>query len=701
MRLRLPPFPLPSAKTSAWRQPLCWNLCWVALLLFCSSLFPAQAWASCPRPLGETSAPFAMAMAWDAEGRHDIVEVATGALTFRPLHGQVSAGFSAQVLWLRFCLPPNPSPSAETTRWLNIGPSALDDLSLFLPRKNAFEEHRGGDHLPFSARQWGYRQFAFAIPDDLSPNQPVYLRIASSSRLAPTITLWSEPAFRHFTTLDYGFYGLYLGAMALLLAFSLAFHFWLREPLYFAFAANIAASTCIHLLIAGFGSQFLYPEAAGLNDRVTGLVFGPVMAVQLWFLGRTFAVAEHQPQVHRVLQLLVAAHVLVSPLSLVMDWRPLGTFLTDSRLAIGIAGIPLVLYLGWKDRQRRAYVLAFVPWLAALLIPALVRHDWLQPNPLTHYSQEIGAFIHLTLLPILIARRTWLAGREKEAAQQQALHQAHQAEQELERRVARRTEDLEREVCERFALQEQLQEALATERSTLVTQRQFVAMLSHEFRTPLAIIDTTAQRLGLVLEQREPELSPRLGKIRRAVARLHNLLENCLAEDRLAAPNLALRREAVDLVEFLRMGYGERALQSARRIRLELPSGPAWVMCDRHLFDVALANLVDNALKYSPEAQQVTIRLRSDALPGMHLIQAEDRGPGVREGDRERIFDKYYRSDSGHRTSGAGLGLHLARDLIRRHGGDVTLAPTPTEGIDAPGATFNLSLPRDDDPPLA
>ena len=272
----------------------------------------------------------------------------------------------------------------------------------------------------------------------------------------------------------------------------------------------------------------------------------------------------------------------------------------------------------------------------------------------------------------------------------------------LEQEVATRTTELtqansklEQEIHERLAMQVLLEDSLQTERQAMDNQRHLVSMLSHEFRTPLAIIDTAAQRLDMLLKNTQPELIPRIDKIRRAVTRQLNLLENCLAEDRLNASEPALHLERVDLRDFLVQTYGNKGLQASRRIHLELPVEAQWVECDRHLLDVVLSNLVGNALKYSPYDSSVTLRLLADRADAANeedekiLIQVVDQGRGVPSKEREYIFDKFIRGEGNPRISGAGLGLYLARELARRHGGNVVLEPAG----EVPGATFTLSLP--------
>ena len=111
--------------------------------------------------------------------------------------------------------------------------------------------------------------------------------------------------------------------------------------------------------------------------------------------------------------------------------------------------------------------------------------------------------------------------------------------------------------------------------------------------------------------------------------------------------------------------------------------------CDRHLIDIALSNLVNNALKYSPDTSPVTIRLEPDERPDKVAIRVEDDGLGVPLADQEKIFDKFFRSNGNLTVPGAGLGLYLARVLALHHGGNVTLAPQSERG----GSVFTLTLP--------
>ena len=678
-------------------QALCRTL---MLLLFAvllpNSVLAGQAEGSCPVVQPDSDAAYfepQQALLRDPTGTLNLNDVAAPdrATDFVPTNGQLSAGYTSDTLWLRFCLPPD--THGTQPRWLRIAPPLLDDLALYLPKDGGYTTQQVGDHHAFSGRAWSYRLFAMPVANNIDVSRPVYLRIRTTSAVNMHIDLWTEAAFQRLVVLDSAFYGLLSGAVILLGIFSLISWRWLRYRTYLYYGANVMAGGFFLLMNAGFGSQFLYPDSAVMNDKFIAWFTGPILAIHVLFFTYLFAVRLHLPRAHPFMLLLAGLYVLLTPLSLFTDWRNIGLLLQYLAFPVTMVWMLLVAYLGFKDKDRRIYMLAFLPWLIGLFANSAVRLGTIPNHFLINYSGELTALIHLVVLPVLLIRRTRRAEQEKDDALARELAEAHRSERELEGRVAERTEELQQEVNARGKLQEQLKAALATERATLANQRQFVAMLSHEFRTPLAIIDTTAQRLDMRLEETQPDLIPRIDKIRRAVRRMLNLLENCLSTERLNSTGTKLKLEDMDLRAYLRDHLSEQTLADTQRIRLELPDAPVPVRCDRHLFEVALSNLVDNALKYSPEGYPVLVRLIpagiTNAAPGMVAIEVRDQGSGIRPEDRDRIFEKFFRSEGLARIPGAGLGLHLAQVLARRHGGDLHLNPA----VVGEGASFVMTLP--------
>lgn len=215
-------------------------------------------------------------------------------------------------------------------------------------------------------------------------------------------------------------------------------------------------------------------------------------------------------------------------------------------------------------------------------------------------------------------------------------------------------------------------------------QRQFVLMVSHEFRTPLAIIDSASQMLEL-----EPKLPvsamPRVGKIRNAVQRMLHLIERCLTDDRLGTA--AARPMAFDLAAMLTALAGEMGVSAGtHRFELHGTEWPVPIPGDRDLLAVVFSNLLENAVKYSPNGG--AIRLDLSVGDGQVTVRITDEGIGVNAADAARLFDKYFRASNAAGTTGAGLGLHLARCIVDTHGGAISVASELGKG-----STFTVRLP--------
>ncbi len=230
-----------------------------------------------------------------------------------------------------------------------------------------------------------------------------------------------------------------------------------------------------------------------------------------------------------------------------------------------------------------------------------------------------------------------------------------------------------------------LNAALDGERRVMRGQRNFLAMVSHEFRMPLAIIEGAAQLLDIYSRPKE-EAADEVAKIQRAVRRMTDLIEVCLADDRLDSAMTSLHLSEVDLVGMLREVCDERQpTTGGGRLVLSTAAGVRLV-ADLTLLRVAISNLVDNALKYSPP--EATVEVGLDVGDGVVTVTVADRGRGIDPGEDERIFEKFFRSPSADGVRGAGLGLFIVRRVADLHQGRVEVKARP-----GGGSVFALTLP--------
>ncbi len=223
---------------------------------------------------------------------------------------------------------------------------------------------------------------------------------------------------------------------------------------------------------------------------------------------------------------------------------------------------------------------------------------------------------------------------------------------------------------------------LRRERELIRIREAFVAGASHEFRTPLAQIRLFTETLRLGRVRSEAERSRSLEIIDQETRRLSQLVENLLYVSRTGGMTPAICPRVQDVAAGLRDAVGGfMPLAGVRRARLALDV-PATLEgnLDLDAFRQIVLNLLDNAVKYGPEAQTVTVRLAEQ--DGRIRLTVDDQGPGVPSRERLRIFQRFVRleRDRAANTTGTGLGLALVQELARLHGGDAWVEAAPGGG---------------------
>jgi len=219
--------------------------------------------------------------------------------------------------------------------------------------------------------------------------------------------------------------------------------------------------------------------------------------------------------------------------------------------------------------------------------------------------------------------------------------------------------------------------------------RRFTADASHELRTPLTAIRSVGE-VGLREHRSASSYREIIGSMLEEADRLGRLVDSLLTLSRADAGHLKLSPERVDLTELVQgviNHLGVLAEEKRQSIFLET-SAPIEVRVDRLVLRQAIINLLDNAIKYSPDGSRIRIIVRGG--PHEAVVEVIDRGAGIGPEDIERIFDRFYRIDKGRsrELGGTGLGLSIARWAVEVHGGKIEVESQ--EGL---GSTFRIVLP--------
>jgi signal transduction histidine kinase len=258
--------------------------------------------------------------------------------------------------------------------------------------------------------------------------------------------------------------------------------------------------------------------------------------------------------------------------------------------------------------------------------------------------------------------------------------------------------DLERQVPVRSAdeigrLGQAFNRMVAQLRATERMRTDFVSNVSHELRTPLTAIK------GLVETLRDGAVDDRevrdrfLATMEDETDRLIRLVNDLLVLSKADSQALKLKREPLDVRDLVERSVHKLAPQLEEKgivVEVGVSDGPQLVLADADRIEQVLVNLLDNAIKYSPEGGRITVAIDEGGAE-MVSVAVRDEGVGIPAGDLPRVFERFYRVDRARARDGggSGLGLSIAKAIVEAHGGDITL-----RSEEGQGTTVRFTLPR-------
>ena len=595
---------------------------------------------------------------------------------FVPMHKALSEGFTASTVWLRFDVQPG---TAVASTWiLEVANALLDDVRLYSPRQDgSYIEQRSGEDIPRTAWPVDYRNPSFSLQIEGDTPRRYYLRISARNALSTSVHIWNPETFATATRDEAFNYGVFYGVYILILVFHLFFWFVTRERLGGWYVPYVAMNSLGAAISTGHFQQ-LTSLPGPVSDMLLGVMLCMPLAISNTFTLILLELVSVMPRFVRIYQPLMWS--LGIGLSLVVVAGHFGTGVAIAQ-AITLACIALLIAIGIHlalrgHRPARFFLFAFGIFYAAVVVRYLRNLGILEPSLLTEYSVPVGALLHMVVMSLGITGQYNKIKREKLPAQA-ALNES------LEAQVKERTVTLMDEIARREKSENEVRRALDVMVRARQEQQDFVAMVSHEFRTPLAIINTVTQQLASNLDAPREKSQQRCEDIRDSTRRMSDMMDEFLSFDRLGGElNLNLRR--IQVTELLRAVTDEFDIH---RLHTDCDDAIGELNCDVQLLRVALRNLLTNALRHSPENVPVQLITRNQG-DGSVIFEVRDSGSGIPADEIPRLFQKYFRGRGSLNKPGAGLGLYLVERIAGLHGGTVTV-----DSILGQGASFKLSIP--------
>jgi heavy metal sensor kinase len=223
---------------------------------------------------------------------------------------------------------------------------------------------------------------------------------------------------------------------------------------------------------------------------------------------------------------------------------------------------------------------------------------------------------------------------------------------------------------------------------SFVKLKQFTSDVSHELRTPLASLRIVGE-VGLQFQQNPAQYQDIIGSMLEEVTRLSSMIDTLLTIAQAESGEIKLKRTEFSLAGLVNETVSIVGILAEEKTQTIVLDGDAdlQVEADRGFLRMALMNLLDNAVKYSPPCSEIRVRWtlagnESDG-PLMVELSVEDQGPGIEESERQHVFRRFYRVDMARNreTGGAGLGLAIAKWAVEAHGGMILLHSRPEGGL--------------------
>ena len=581
-------------------------------------------------------------MARDPSGQRTVQDMA--AQQFARQDGPLALGFSPDVVWLRFTLS---QPEDAPTDWrLHVTPAFLEHVQLYAPLADgSFQALRGGALVAVAERAVVAREISFPLQLSSTPTT-YYLRLHSRTTLSMDAALMSPKDLVTRSMLQSTRHGIFLGLLLSSVLISMLCALWLRESFLYIGTAYLACFGLAQLSLNGYDRYVLsqlWPTAeAAYRIPLPGLYSCLLAGLHGLFVLSYLQAREPLRHLRRGLGLASVLGFVCAGLALIGFWGRVGPWFYGLAVVIAVLILSLsIAMLRYQPQRAKLMLIMFTPGLIGAVLQSSRNIGVL---PLNFWTTELWtamAFIQVPFAMVIVLLRV------------------------------RETYQLATEA----RVHEQL-------------QRSLLDMMAHELRTPLAVVSTAVANLEARTLPAQPDLQPRYQRLRTALARLNSVVDNALGQQKLNDPNLRFLRVPTAPSALLEQVRGLLAQDEKHSLRFTPSANDEALALDPHWVALAVVNLVDNAIKYSPNGGAIEVALQRDAV-GLR-IEVSDQGIGLPPEALGQLFDRFYRAPNATAlttATGMGLGLFLVQQVALGHGGTVR-----AENLPAGGSRFTLDL---------